>query len=657
MSRIPKCFTPVTGEVSLSADTITQLAAAARQGIELGTAEVGCILDVDKNAVGKVFLVMEKSEDGLTTTNVLKAIDYASGVITSPYLGVIQDCNSANNPNNIVGYESVCVVNALGVCEPKNVMIDFNGNYIDPVTGAIIPPATVKPLLPKQAVKLDDLCVKVDNIAKIVTPFVVIDPIEGTPSSNYYINETGQVITGVVTSALPCDCECIDCTQLPSLRLIKQVVAPTVTPSELGQTIHYGFTVTNDGSIPVNNVMIFDPNANVVGGPIAVLAPGATDTTTFTATHVVTASDVAAGQVVNQSFADGSSANGNVSEPSRPTSVSIVAPTIQPVITRLQLLKTIISPVAPAKSGDTVTYQFALTNTGAVDLTNVTVNDPSVVLIGAPIAVLAVGATSTAITGTRLLTAADTADKVHNNTATGTADSPTGPVVSIPASASIAACADYVTGPWTGTSPATAGQARGGTSNDVVMTSTINGPSGQISTATTVIDPADLPAWFTGINPGAPALEVLYNWDNSPGLALDDIDLPTDDKVNGTITFVFANPVTNPVLHIDRLGGRGQIGTISSTNTTNLNLVTPTSGPLVKLSGTVNLIVSGTNINRQPDDLISVNGAQTGDNTTAGGSILIPGTFNQLVFNISALGVEGGAADAFRLAISGLNCA
>ena len=78
-----------------------------------------------------------------------------------------------------------------------------------------------------------------------------------------------------------------------------------------GDTIIYTFNVTNTGNVALTNVTVTDANAVVTGGPIATLAPGTSDAVTFTATHVITQADVAAGKVINQAVATGTTPNGN----------------------------------------------------------------------------------------------------------------------------------------------------------------------------------------------------------------------------------------------------------------------------------------------------------------------------------------------------------
>ncbi len=74
---------------------------------------------------------------------------------------------------------------------------------------------------------------------------------------------------------------------MPAIALAKAgtlnmtVVAPT-DRADVGDKITYAFTVTNTGNVTLTNVTVTDPKVTVVGGPIASLAPGASNNTTFT---------------------------------------------------------------------------------------------------------------------------------------------------------------------------------------------------------------------------------------------------------------------------------------------------------------------------------------------------------------------------------------
>ena len=75
----------------------------------------------------------------------------------------------------------------------------------------------------------------------------------------------------------------------------------------MGETISYSFTVTNDGNVTLTNVTLADTVGGVTisGGPIASLAVGASDSTTFTGSYVLTQVDVDAGSFFNTATATG----------------------------------------------------------------------------------------------------------------------------------------------------------------------------------------------------------------------------------------------------------------------------------------------------------------------------------------------------------------
>jgi uncharacterized repeat protein (TIGR01451 family) len=61
-----------------------------------------------------------------------------------------------------------------------------------------------------------------------------------------------------------------------------------------GDTVLYEYTVTNNGNAPITDIDTIDTyySLDIVGGPLASLAAGQSDSTTFTATHVLTQEDI-----------------------------------------------------------------------------------------------------------------------------------------------------------------------------------------------------------------------------------------------------------------------------------------------------------------------------------------------------------------------------
>jgi gliding motility-associated-like protein/uncharacterized repeat protein (TIGR01451 family) len=84
--------------------------------------------------------------------------------------------------------------------------------------------------------------------------------------------------------------------------------------AQVGETVSYTFTVHNTGLVTLYNITIDDPLVPVQGGPIESLAPGESDSTTFTAVYVITQEDLDAGEVVNVATVFGEDINGNMIE-------------------------------------------------------------------------------------------------------------------------------------------------------------------------------------------------------------------------------------------------------------------------------------------------------------------------------------------------------
>jgi len=75
--------------------------------------------------------------------------------------------------------------------------------------------------------------------------------------------------------------------------------------AQVGETISYAFTVINNGSVPLGNITVTDPLVTVSGGPLQILEPGESDSTTFTATYTITEEDLANGFFANSAFVSG----------------------------------------------------------------------------------------------------------------------------------------------------------------------------------------------------------------------------------------------------------------------------------------------------------------------------------------------------------------
>ena len=183
----------------------------------------------------------------------------------------------------------------------------------------------------------------------------------------------------------------------------------------LFRSINYAFSVTNTGNVALTNIRITDNNAIVSGGPLAGLALNAVDTTTFTAIHVITQSDIDAAGVLNQAIANADSSAGAVTDLSDSNNVDGATPTFttltqKPGIALVKKVAAIIDANSNGRTdaGDTISYAFTVYNTGNTTLSNVTITDGNAKIDGGPLATLAVGATdSRTFIGRHLVTTED----------------------------------------------------------------------------------------------------------------------------------------------------------------------------------------------------------------------------------------------------------
>lgn len=251
---------------------------------------------------------------------------------------------------------------------------------------------------------------------------------------------TGQPPTGDPVTSDPSKVS-VPAQQKPAISLTK-----TADKTELvaGQTITYSFVVKNTGNVTLSEVKVNEGSftgsgkLSAITCPQASLAPG--DSETCTATYQVTQADVDRGSVENSATATGTPPNGAdpvTSDPSQATVPSDPKPA-------LSLQKT-ASPSRVGAVGDTISYSFAVTNTGNVTLHDVTIAEGAFTGSGTMSAVdcpeaaksLAPGASVTC-TATYQVTQADVDRGSVQNTATAEGTPPTGsPVKSAPSSATV----------------------------------------------------------------------------------------------------------------------------------------------------------------------------------------------------------------------------
>ena len=171
-----------------------------------------------------------------------------------------------------------------------------------------------------------------------------------------------------------------------------------------GDTIAYSFTVSNTGNVSLTNITLTDPDATISGGPIASLAPGASDSSTFTGTYTVDQTDVDAGTFTNIATVTGKPPIGvNVSNTDNDTQSL-------PPVASITLVKSSAQNMGgdgQIDAGETISYGFAISNTGNVTLHGISVSDLNASLSGGPLTLAPGASDSASISGTHTVTQAE----------------------------------------------------------------------------------------------------------------------------------------------------------------------------------------------------------------------------------------------------------
>ena len=210
---------------------------------------------------------------------------------------------------------------------------------------------------------------------------------------------------------------------------------------------------------------------------------------------------------------------------------------------------------------------------------------------------------------------------------------------------------------WTETTAGVLYEATAGTT-DIDVAFTFVGNSGfDVSGGTYVNGSFNTGTFWNEALSGATSFEGRWNWDTAFDGVYDDIDLIGDDKGTGTMTITFSQPVENPVINFDRLGGWAQDTASDPILSNSAQFTLTTAGAsLTRLSGTDDFDVTATTIQKTSDITVLGNGesAQTLTDGTASGSVKIYGTYSTLTFEFTGVGVEGNGRDEIEMILSGI---
>ncbi len=179
----------------------------------------------------------------------------------------------------------------------------------------------------------------------------------------------------------------------PAITLVKTAdLSEVQSPTQIGDTIRYSFTIQNTGNVTLRDVFVTDDVAGVVlvGDPIAVLEPGDINTDAYTASYVITGDDIIAGEVRNTALVTGTAPNDTVVTDISGTTGTTDDETVtelerQPAIRTVKTQQFVNNPDTPDSIGEEVIYTITVENTGNVPLSDVRVVDTLTDLNGAPL--------------------------------------------------------------------------------------------------------------------------------------------------------------------------------------------------------------------------------------------------------------------------------
>jgi large repetitive protein len=222
-----------------------------------------------------------------------------------------------------------------------------------------------------------------DNLTTVTCPATTIAPGATLICTSTFVTTQANLDAGGVTNTASATSTAAgtgtvvasngDAVTVPSVRtpaLTMDKTAPNVAPAAFvpGAVVTYSYFVTNSGNVTLAGpVSVTDDKAGTFTCTAGPLAPAAS--VTCTRNYTVTVADFSAGTVINVATA---SSNGTTSNQDS----AAVPQTGQPA---LSMVKT-ASPTTVSATTDTITYTFAVTNSGNTTIVKsvqpITVNDP-----------------------------------------------------------------------------------------------------------------------------------------------------------------------------------------------------------------------------------------------------------------------------------------
>src|SRR3954451_6072604 len=186
--------------------------------------------------------------------------------------------------------------------------------------------------------------------------------------AGHYAN-TACVDDGAGNAEKACASKDVPGSKTPHLAITKK--ADPASYNAVGQVITYTIVATNDGNVPLHNVLVSDPSVSGLtctpSNPVADLAPG--ESISCTATHTIVQADLDAGHYANTACVDDGEGGADKACASKDVPGSKTP--------HLTISKK-ADPASYDAVGQVITYTIVAKNDGNVTLTNVTVTDAQV---------------------------------------------------------------------------------------------------------------------------------------------------------------------------------------------------------------------------------------------------------------------------------------
>jgi uncharacterized metal-binding protein YceD (DUF177 family) len=178
-------------------------------------------------------------------------------------------------------------------------------------------------------------------------PLTNVATITGTDSQNKPVSTTATATVALTYTA--------------SLAVTKEASSETAA---IGDTITYSYTVTNNGTVTVNGLTLNDDRLGAIALDRDTLAPG--ETATGTASHIVVEADLP-GPMTNVATAAGTDSQGAAVTSTATATVALT------YTSALQVTKT--PSTQKANVGDTITYDYQVSNVGSVTINALALSD------------------------------------------------------------------------------------------------------------------------------------------------------------------------------------------------------------------------------------------------------------------------------------------